>query len=636
MKCQLVSIALLWIGMTLLALAQANENEASTVQVPHLIPFTGSVNAQQTSSDPVSEEASGIVASGATRSAERSQRVAGGAVTLTFTLYTQQTGGEPLWQETHEVRPDSTGRYTVLLGSSASEGLPLDLFASSRSHWLEVVELGRPKPPRVMLSSVPYALKAADIETLGGKPPSAYAKVSEADGDPRASRGNGQNQGGPSRLSPISGSGATNYVPLWSNSSALSNSLMYQSPAGNIGIKETQPMAKLQFGNASPGLEGTTTMATGKGISGNANVSSTTAFGVLGSTGSSTGNGVNGAATSTTGTNYGVYGSTGSDAEAVPAVIGAASSTTGTSAGVQGQSQSPSGIAGTFQNTATSETAVGMGALSLSDQGGFAVEGIGITGAVTAIVAQACGVAGSTNQDGGVGVMGTADDAIAVRGRNNRALSQLATADFDNVQNRSQIAPVLIARSHEFDGFCELDVSGDINCNGSLSAAVPVDSNSRRVALYAEESPENWFEDAGSAQLNHGAATVALEPIFAQTVNTGVEYHVFLTPTGDCNGVYVSSKGATSFEVHEVGSGTSSIGFEYRIVGRRKGYESVRLADRTEQFDSVAFQNKRRRQASPGAPRSIDQLFRNPPWLNYGSLFSSVAHGPDTTSIGGK
>lgn len=57
---------------------------------------------------------------------------------------------------------------------------------------------------------------------------------------------------------------------------------------------------------------------------------------------------------------------------------------------------------------------------------------------------------------------------------------------------------------------------------------VPVDGGSRKVALSAIESPENWFEDRGGAQLVNGAAVVQLEPIFAQTINTEVDYRVFL------------------------------------------------------------------------------------------------------------
>ena len=35
---------------------------------------------------------------------------------VTFALYSQQSGGAPLWLETQNVQPDKSGRYTVMLG----------------------------------------------------------------------------------------------------------------------------------------------------------------------------------------------------------------------------------------------------------------------------------------------------------------------------------------------------------------------------------------------------------------------------------------------------------------------------------------------------------------------------------------
>ena len=42
------------------------------------------------------------------------------------------------------------------------------------------------------------------------------------------------------------------------------------------------------------------------------------------------------------------------------------------------------------------------------------------------------------------------------------------------------------------------------------------------------------------------AAVINLEPEFAQTVNTEQNYHVYLTPNGDCKGLYISRKTPTS------------------------------------------------------------------------------------------
>ena len=55
--------------------------------------------------------------------------------------------------------------------------MPLELFTSGKALWLGVQPQlsGAAELPRVLLVAVPYALKAADSDTLGGKPASAYA-----------------------------------------------------------------------------------------------------------------------------------------------------------------------------------------------------------------------------------------------------------------------------------------------------------------------------------------------------------------------------------------------------------------------------------------------------------------------------
>src|SRR5712692_11928742 len=97
-------------------------------------------------------------------------------VGLTFAIYKEQEGGAPLWLETQNAQLDEQGHYSVLLGATKSEGLPLELFSSGEPRWLGVqVNLPRElEQPRVLLVSVPYALKAADADTLGGIPASAF------------------------------------------------------------------------------------------------------------------------------------------------------------------------------------------------------------------------------------------------------------------------------------------------------------------------------------------------------------------------------------------------------------------------------------------------------------------------------
>jgi hypothetical protein len=60
-----------------------------------------------------------------------------------------------------------------------------------------------------------------------------------------------------------------------------------------------------------------------------------------------------------------------------------------------------------------------------------------------------------------------------------------------------------------------------------------------------------------------------------------MSYHVFLTPKGNCRGLYVTKETSRGFEVRELRGGKSNVQFDYRIVARRKGFEAIRLADMT-------------------------------------------------------
>ena len=115
-----------------------------------------------------------------------------------------------------------------------------------------------------------------------------------------------------------------------------------------------------------------------------------------------------------------------------------------------------------------------------------------------------------------------------------------------------------------FEG--DLTVTGQISA-GIKDAIVPFPDGSKR-RLHCMESPEHWFEDFGSARLARGRATVKLDADFAKVVKLN-EYRVFLTPEGNCQGLYVRKRG-TSFEVSELQGGTSNVAFSYRIVAKRK------------------------------------------------------------------
>jgi hypothetical protein len=98
------------------------------------------------------------------------------------------------------------------------------------------------------------------------------------------------------------------------------------------------------------------------------------------------------------------------------------------------------------------------------------------------------------------------------------------------------------------------------------------------VALYCQESPENWFEDFGEAQLINGHIRVNLDNLFMETVTINDQYpiKVFVSLRDDCNGVYVKTD-KTGFDIYELQHGTSNAALSYRVVAKRRGFEDYRL-----------------------------------------------------------
>ncbi len=182
---------------------------------------------------------------------------------VTFCLYKDSQGGSPLWIETQNVQPDKNGHYTVMLGAATSGGIPTALFASGEARWLGVQAAGQSEQPRVMLLAVPYALKAADAQTVGGLPPSAFvlaAPSALAVNSPASTLSSSAN------LEPtIGGGGTTGYLAAWTdNNGDLGNSILYESGSGSnakIGINEKNPLFTLDV-NGQELVRGLLEMAT--------------------------------------------------------------------------------------------------------------------------------------------------------------------------------------------------------------------------------------------------------------------------------------------------------------------------------------------------------------------------------------
>src|SRR5689334_16840977 len=108
----------------------------------------------------------------------------GAVETVTLSIYTDQQGGAPLFQETQQVTVDDRGRYSVVLGAAHADGIPPAIFTAG-GQWLGTVfeRTGEVEGPRARLTSVPYAMRAAEADTLGGHPASDYVLANGAASD---------------------------------------------------------------------------------------------------------------------------------------------------------------------------------------------------------------------------------------------------------------------------------------------------------------------------------------------------------------------------------------------------------------------------------------------------------------------
>jgi hypothetical protein len=151
--------------------------------------------------------------------------------------------------------------------------------------------------------------------------------------------------------------------------------------------------------------------------------------------------------------------------------------------------------------------------------------------------------------------------------------------DLDNANGNNGYSEFEIYNAADVAVF-RVDESGNTFANGTKSAMLHTDTHGDRL-VYATESPEVWLEDIGDAQLQGGTATVNFEGIFSQTINTAVPYHVFVTANSSQPvWLFVAEKDHDGFTVKGVGltGQPADCSFDYRVVAKRRGYESVRLA----------------------------------------------------------
>jgi hypothetical protein len=510
-----------------------------------------------------------------------------GEHSIVFTIFNVPFGGSALWSEEQQVVADSSGVVNVLVGSEEKIGIAFD-----GERWLEVAVDGEVLAPRRHLVSVPYAFQAlasgtaSNSDSLGGQAPAAFAAsvhthddryYTETELHTAGTVNNAANPVDWTKLKNVPAGfadGTDNVGPGDGYSLDASDGnptdALYVNASGNVGIgTQTPTSARLQ-------VDGSSSTA----IRAESDSAKTAVFAVVGSAMGSEGNAAI-VATSTTGSAILAYssanvaigaGSSKSTVPAIsahhsnggPAIYGTCSNDnpypaieafrTDQGPGVASYVGSGVGVYA-FSGTDGSPVVGVQSGYSRSDLEGYSPAGGSFCGAN--------GVIGLTKMAVGYGVLGISQNASAYAG-----------AFYSPVGNGVGISTP--------GGKIGLSVAG-----GSKSAVVATADGAR--SLYCEEASEVWFTDYGFGELDGGVAVVAIDPIFAQTVNLTQPYHVFVQAYGDAD-LYVASRTADHFEVRLSQSdpaGDSSAEFSYRLVAKRAGFEKNRL-DRAAWADNDA------------------------------------------------
>lgn len=332
---------------------------------------------------------------------------------------------------------------------------------------------------------------------------------------------------------------------------------------GQVAVNTTAPNASFRFSSYSAdALSSVVGISTGSGNgvygqnSGTNNaiaglVSTAAYMGVRGSNTHASGTGVIGGGNNLT-PNYLVNGSGGAFT-GITGVYGNTTSLAG--AGVHGRNTHINGVAVLGESTAASSgTSEGTGVRGVTNQyAGSGVEGGNYFANGTGVVGWGNGLAPNIMDTGSGGAF--TGNTQAIYGINFAAGAGQVLLGQDSFGAQWSVG--------HWTGAAYRKILG----NGTVSTIVD-DLDGNKVVMNCPETPENLFMDYGIGKLVNGRAHIQIDPILSKNiiVNEKHPLKVFIQLEGDCNGVYVTNKTATGFDVIELQSGSSSIPFSYNIV----------------------------------------------------------------------
>jgi len=533
---------------------------------------------------------SGVVRDG------RGEPLASVAVRLTFAVYSEQQGGAALWAESQVAQLDEQGHYNVLLGATRSDGLPVELFPAGKARWLGVQVEGRDEDARVLLVSVPYALKAEDAAMLGGRQASDFVLAEqlkeevktqvEAQKPAVATQAVEMLTGNPPNAPAIAEGPSTFTCATTGNcmtvqqtgtgraisTSAISSTdvVFVQQSGTGYGLWALAPGNVAVFGQitgstgASYGVKGLTTSPAGAGVFGYNLATTGLAYGVLGQTKSTEGTAFFGRAVATTGATIGLRGH--ADSTSGIGILGQATATSGTTTGIVARVFSVNGTALVVDNTQSGKVLSGQvnGAEKLSVDGSgnlvasgsvtatsFSGSGSALTN-VTAATANdlnctgcvapaevSFNYAGSASQGGAATTAVTASDALSLGGV---TAANYARLDIGNSFNGNQ------------------SVTGNITLTGSINTALRLETTAGSPNVVGGYSGNTVTAGAQGATIGGGGFNLNTNSV---TDNRG-------TVAGGSNNQAGDSAGTTSDRSYATvggGNGNTASGSASTVAG---------------------------------------------------------------------
>jgi hypothetical protein len=104
--------------------------------------------------------------------------------------------------------------------------------------------------------------------------------------------------------------------------------------------------------------------------------------------------------------------------------------------------------------------------------------------------------------------------------------------------------------------------------SGVVHGPLAAKKSGEEVSMFCTSSPEIIVTDYGTGMLINGKCHIELDSILANNITVNNEYplKVFIQLEGECNGVYVTNKSCTGFDVVELINGISNVSFSWSIT----------------------------------------------------------------------